>query len=94
MKDILKLIQERQSARGFFDPKRPITKEDLRQILEVVRWTPTAHNMQNFEFLVVDDRLLVFLGDIETDARALWQQGTDSELLAKATENWARFSAR
>jgi len=46
------------------------------------------------KFLVVDDRLLVFLGDIETDARALWQEGTDSELLAKATENWARFSAR
>ena len=55
MSDILKLIQERLSARGPYDPKRPVSKQDLEQILEAGRWAPTAHNMQNFEFVVVDD---------------------------------------
>ena len=93
MKDILKLIQERQSARGFFDPKRPITKEDLRQILEVVRWTPTAHNMQNFEIIVVDDKkLLKVIGKIkssisDTFIRENYSQlsFSEEELLKKKT---------
>ena len=55
MPDILKLIQERKSTRGPFDPKRPVAKHDLEQILEAGRWAPTAHNMQNFEIIVVDD---------------------------------------
>ena len=56
MQSILKTIQERHSVRMPFDPERPIAKEELRQILEAARWAPTAHNMQNFEIIVVDDR--------------------------------------
>ncbi len=59
MMEALKLIRERQSARGPFDPERPVTKEDLMRILEAGRWSPTAHNMQNFEIVVVDDRKLL-----------------------------------
>jgi nitroreductase len=66
MQEILKLIRERRSVRGPFDPERPVTKEDLSQILEALRWTPTAHNMQNFEVVVVDDKkLLKTIGDIK-----------------------------
>jgi nitroreductase len=54
MTDILKIIRERHSTREPFDPHRPIKKQDLNQILEAARWAPTAHNMQNFEILVVD----------------------------------------
>jgi nitroreductase len=57
--DILEIIQERQSARVPFDRERPIPPEHLRQILEAARWTPTAHNMQNFEIVVVDDKKLL-----------------------------------
>ena len=57
--EILKLIQERRSARGAFDPERPVAKGDLMQILEAGRWSPTAHNMQNFEIVVVDDKKLL-----------------------------------
>jgi nitroreductase len=65
--DILKLIQQRQSARVPFDPRRPVSKENLRQILEASRWAPTAHNMQNFEILVVDDKkVLEKLGNIKS----------------------------
>jgi nitroreductase len=56
MSDILKIIKERQSDRVPFDPNRPVAKENLKQILEAVRWTPTAHNMQNFDIVVVDEK--------------------------------------
>jgi nitroreductase len=56
MQEVLNIIQKRQSARNPFDSKRPIATEDLRRILEAGRWAPTAHNMQNFEIIVVDDK--------------------------------------
>jgi nitroreductase len=59
MQDILKTIQARQSARVLFDPERPIARKDLKKILEAARWAPTAHNMQNFEIIVVDDRKIL-----------------------------------
>ncbi|MFC2072699.1 nitroreductase family protein [Chloroflexota bacterium] len=57
--EILKLIQERQSTRAQFDPDRSIGKQDVEQILEAARWAPTAHNMQNFEIIAVDDKELL-----------------------------------
>lgn len=56
MQEVLNIIQKRQSARIPFDSERPVAKEDLRQILEAGRWAPTAHNMQNFEIIIVDDK--------------------------------------
>jgi nitroreductase len=56
MEEILRLIEERQSLRTLFDPDRAIVKEALKQILEAGSWAPTAHNMQNFEIVVVDDK--------------------------------------
>jgi nitroreductase len=35
--------------------RRPVADEDLEQILEAGRWAPTAHNMQNFDIVIVDD---------------------------------------
>jgi nitroreductase len=54
MRDILGIIRERHSARVHFDRERPVTQQDLSQILEAGRWAPTAHNMQNFQVIVVD----------------------------------------
>jgi nitroreductase len=66
MQEIFKLIQERQSTRSPFDMKRPIAAQDLEQILEAGSWAPTAHNMQNFEMIVVDDpKLLEVIGKIK-----------------------------
>ena len=56
MAEILKLIQDRQSTRVFFDPKRPVSEQDMLQLLEAARWAPTAHNMQNFEIILIDDK--------------------------------------
>lgn len=44
-------------------------------------------------FKVVDGRLLVFLNDLEVDALALWDQGDQDELMAKATTAWERRNA-
>ncbi len=67
MSEILKIIQERQSARVQFDPNRPISKENLTQILEAAKWAPTAHNMQNFEIIVIDDKaVLEKIGNIKS----------------------------
>ena len=57
MSDVLELMRSRASARMPFDPNRPVPAEDLAKILEAARWSPTAHNMQNFEVIVVDDRV-------------------------------------
>ncbi|HWS92004.1 MAG TPA: nitroreductase family protein, partial [Mycobacterium sp.] len=66
MSDLLKLIEERHSARVPFDQDRAIATEDLQQILEAARWSPTAHNMQNFEIVVVDDqKLLAEIGALQ-----------------------------
>lgn len=56
MPRILKVIRDRHSMRGAFDPGRPIAKPQLKQILEAARWAPTPHNMQNFEILIVDEK--------------------------------------
>jgi nitroreductase len=67
MSEILKIIQERHSSRAPFDKGQAPSKNDLMQILEAARWAPTAHNMQNFEIVVVDDKLqLERLGNIES----------------------------
>lgn len=88
---ILKNIQERKSTRISFDLKRPVSSQDLQQVLEAGRWAPTAHNMQNFEIIVVDDReLLESIGNIEhpiskTFIRENYQQlsFSEEELLQK-----------
>ena len=91
MQEVLNIIQKRQSARIPFDSERPIAKEDLRQILEAGRWAPTAHNMQNFEIIVVDDKkVLDAIGSIkftvsETFIRENYEQlsFSEEELLKK-----------
>ncbi len=56
MTDMMTSIRERRSVRGPFDPGKPIPASVLEAVLDAGRWAPTAHNMQNFEVVVVDDR--------------------------------------
>lgn len=55
MRELLELIRARRSHRGPYDRQRRIAKEDLARIIEAGRWAPTAHNMQNFQIVVVDE---------------------------------------
>jgi nitroreductase len=67
MSQILKIVHGRQSSRVPFDPERSVARQDLKQIIEAARWAPTAHNMQNFEIIVVDSKeLLEKIGNIKS----------------------------
>jgi nitroreductase len=67
MNEVQRIIQERQSARAPFDPNKKISKEDLKEILDAGRWSPTAHNMQNYVIVVVDDReVLDIIGNVKS----------------------------
>jgi len=50
------LIEHRHSTRVPFDPAQHVTDTELAHIVDAARWAPTAHNMQNFRLVVVDDR--------------------------------------
>jgi nitroreductase len=67
MNEIHRIIQDRQSARVPFEPNRKVSRKDLKEILDAVRWAPTAHNMQNFSIIVVDDReILEMIGNVKS----------------------------
>jgi nitroreductase len=93
MPELLELIRRRGSLRTPFDLERPVAKEQLADILEAARWSPTAHNMQNFEIVVVDDRkTLKAIGSLERPIseafiRENYQQlsFSEEELLKKKT---------
>jgi nitroreductase len=73
MIDVLESIQQRHSARVPFDPNHRVPQEALRQILEAARWAPTAHNMQNFEILLIDNKkILEKIGNIKSRVSAMF----------------------
>jgi nitroreductase len=79
--DLLQIIRERHSSRMAFDPDREIPEDHLHQILEAARWAPTAHNMQNFEIVVVDDReVLTRLSNIETETSQVFVEENYAQL--------------
>jgi nitroreductase len=55
MSEMLDLVRGRRSTRVPFDESRAVSKVALKQVLEGGRWAPSAHNMQNYEVVVVDD---------------------------------------
>lgn len=57
--DLFHVLRARSSCREPFDPRRPVTPAELHAVLESLRWAPTAHNMQNYEVVVVDDESLL-----------------------------------
>ena len=67
MGEVLEAISERRSSRVPFDSSRPVSEENVKQILEAARWAPTGHNMQNYEIIVIDDEaVLEKIGDIKS----------------------------
>jgi nitroreductase len=56
MRDLLEIMWQRHTCRAAFDPQREIREADMQRILDAARWAPTAHNMQNFEIIAVDDK--------------------------------------
>lgn len=49
--DFLRLVRERRSYRSFRD--RPVPREDIEKLLEMVRYCPTGSNMQSVQVKVI-----------------------------------------
>ena len=61
------VIENRHSSRAPFDPAWHVTEDELGRIVDAARWAPTAHNMQNFRLVAVDDaHVLAELGRIRS----------------------------
>ena len=52
--DLMEGLLTRRSVRKYQD--KPIDKDTIREIIKAAQYSPTAHNRQPWEFLVVDDR--------------------------------------
>lgn len=64
---LAEIVRKRHSTREPFDPTHQVAPQDLSRILEAARWAPTAHNMQNFETITVDDpAVLARVAEIRT----------------------------
>ncbi len=55
--DILPLIKKRRSVRGFKDDKLPM--DVVMRIIEAGRHAPSSGNLQNWHFIIVDDREII-----------------------------------
>jgi nitroreductase len=65
--NILGVVRQRHSTRTPYDPSNKVSKKDLAKIIEGARWSPTAHNMQNFEIIIVDNpALLREIGELKS----------------------------
>jgi nitroreductase/Pyruvate/2-oxoacid:ferredoxin oxidoreductase delta subunit len=53
-KQVSQLIKSRRSVREFQD--KPVSKEEIERIIDVARYAPTGHNMQEVQWLVINDR--------------------------------------
>jgi len=52
--DLIQAIKERRSI-NFFDPQKKISKEKLRELLELANLSPSSFNLQPWRVIVVQD---------------------------------------
>ena len=52
--DIIDAIKQRRSI-NFFDPDRPVTEEQINELLELANLSPSSLNLQPWEVVVVTD---------------------------------------
>lgn len=54
-KDALSIINDRTSVRKY-DPTHKMSKQDIKELLELTQKAPSAWNLQHWKFLVFDDQ--------------------------------------
>jgi nitroreductase len=84
MNELLKIISDRKSSRMPFDMRKKVPEKYLLQVLEASRWAPTAHNMQNYEIIVVNQKK-------QLEAIAGIKRGI-SEVFIRENYNYLSFS--
>jgi nitroreductase len=71
MNQLITVIQARHTDRSQYARDQRPSDTALNTLLEAARWAPTAHNMQNFEIVVVDDpAMLAGIGAIRRELSA------------------------
>jgi len=55
MNEVMNAIRERHTDRSPYTAEWRVHDDALATMLEAARWAPTAHNMQNFEIVIIDD---------------------------------------
>lgn len=68
--NLIDLIKTRRTIREYQDKK--VTREVIEKILEAGRWAPSAHNLQPWKFVVVEDK-----GKINTISYMLEKKAND-----------------
>ena len=53
--ELLEGLKTRRSVR-MYDTTKKIPHEDIEKILEAASYSPSAHNKQPWEFLVIEDK--------------------------------------
>jgi len=51
--DVFKAIKNRRSIRAFTD--KPVTDNEIEQLIDAARWAPSAGNIQPWRFIIVRD---------------------------------------
>ena len=80
--DLATLLRNRRSVRSYQD--RPVTREQLEQIIEAARWAPSPHGRQPWRFVVLTRqepkiRLADYMG--ETWRKNLEMDGQETDIV-------------
>jgi coenzyme F420-0:L-glutamate ligase/coenzyme F420-1:gamma-L-glutamate ligase len=94
--DLLEVVRLRRSIRKFKSEKVP--RDVVRSLLDLARWSPSAHNTQPWRFVVIDDEAVK--GRLAKEMGKVWvsdivKDGVDrdeAERMVK-TKNWNRITA-
>lgn len=100
--DFIRFIRERRTHRAFLDKKIP--KEDLRKLIDTVRYAPTGHNDQTVEIILVEnperrkklshlavDSVAGPLKDTEKKLSEMKSSGKGTPAKMAELEDWAGF---
>jgi len=80
--DLTEILKTRRSIREYSD--RAITRSDLEKIVDIARFSPTARNVQPWEFIVITEAPLL---------RKLSELAENGRFLAQAKASVAVFCA-
>jgi coenzyme F420-0:L-glutamate ligase/coenzyme F420-1:gamma-L-glutamate ligase len=94
--DLTEIVKSRRSIRKF--KPRKIPRETLRSLIDLARWSPSAHNTQPWRLIVVDDTKMkarlakemsdVWISDLVKDG----VEKTEAEERVKS-KNWNRVTS-
>ncbi len=73
MSEIAKAIRNRRSIRKYA-PKQ-ISKEDIKELLEIAGWAPSAHNAQPWRFIILEEP------DLKTELSESMAKAWDADLI-------------